>query len=62
METCHILIRARAGGLCGPQTIQARLWSPASPPPSPNVRAATRNNLPVDRITEVSVLDPYCYR
>jgi Protein of unknown function (DUF4242) len=32
--------------------------------PSPEAirRAATRNNLPVDRITEVSVLDPYFYR
>jgi Protein of unknown function (DUF4242) len=25
-------------------------------------RAASRNNLPIDRITEVSVLDPYFYR
>jgi hypothetical protein len=25
-------------------------------------RAAKRNNLPIDRITEVSVLDPYFYR
>jgi hypothetical protein len=25
-------------------------------------RAALRNDLPVDRITEVSVLDPYFYR
>jgi hypothetical protein len=32
--------------------------------PSPEAirRAARRNNLPVDRITEVSVLDPYFYR
>lgn len=32
--------------------------------PSPEAvrRAAARNNLPVDRITEVRVLGPYCYR
>lgn len=32
--------------------------------PSPEAirRAARRNSLPVDRITEVSVLDPYFYR
>jgi hypothetical protein len=32
--------------------------------PSPEAirRAARRNNLPVDRIIEVSVLDPYFYR
>ena len=32
--------------------------------PSPEAvrRAARRNNLPVDQITEVSVLDPYFYR
>lgn len=32
--------------------------------PSPEAirRAARRNNLPVGRITEVSVLDPYFYR
>ncbi len=32
--------------------------------PSPEAihRAAQRNNLPVDRITPVSVLDPYFYR
>ena len=32
--------------------------------PSPEAirHAARRNNLPVDRITEVSVLDPYFYR
>ena len=32
--------------------------------PSPEAirRAARRNNLPVDRITEVRVLDPYFYR
>ncbi|HLY29689.1 MAG TPA: DUF4242 domain-containing protein [Ktedonobacterales bacterium] len=32
--------------------------------PSPEAvrRAASRNNLPVDSITEVSVLDPYFYR
>ena len=32
--------------------------------PSPEAirRAAKRNNLPVDRITEVRVLDPYFYR
>ncbi len=32
--------------------------------PSPEAirRAARRNGLPVDRITEVSVLDPYFYR
>lgn len=32
--------------------------------PSPEAvrRAARRNNLPVDRITEVTVLDPYFYR
>jgi len=32
--------------------------------PSPEAirRSARRNNLPVDRITEVSVLDPYFYR
>lgn len=32
--------------------------------PSPEAirRAARRNNLPVDSITEVSVLDPYFYR
>lgn len=31
--------------------------------PSPEAvrRAATRNSLPVDRITEVTVLDPYFY-
>jgi hypothetical protein len=32
--------------------------------PSPEAirRTAKRNNLPVDRITEVRVLDPYFYR
>ena len=32
--------------------------------PSPEAirRAASRNNLPIDRITQVSVLDPYFYR
>jgi Nickel responsive protein SCO4226-like len=32
--------------------------------PSPEAirRAARRNNLPVDKITEVTVLDPYFYR
>ncbi len=32
--------------------------------PSPEAirRAATRSSLPVDRITEVSVLDPYFYK
>jgi Protein of unknown function (DUF4242) len=32
--------------------------------PSPDAirRAAEQNNLPVDRITQVSVLDPYFYR
>ncbi len=32
--------------------------------PSPEAirRAASRNNLPVDRITQVSVLDPYFYK
>ena len=32
--------------------------------PSPEAirRTARRNNLPVDRITEVRVLDPYFYR
>jgi hypothetical protein len=32
--------------------------------PSPEAvrRASTRNKLPVDRITKVSVLDPYFYR
>jgi hypothetical protein len=32
--------------------------------PSPEAirRVASRNQLPVDAITEVSVLDPYCYR
>ncbi len=32
--------------------------------PSPEAirKVAQRNNLPVDRITEVSVLDPYFYR
>ena len=32
--------------------------------PSPEAirRAARRNNLPVDHITEISVLDPYFYR
>ena len=32
--------------------------------PSPEAirKAAQRNNLPVDRITEVSVLDPYFYK
>jgi Nickel responsive protein SCO4226-like len=32
--------------------------------PSPEAvrRAATRNSLPVDRITEVTVLDPYFYK
>ena len=32
--------------------------------PSPEAirRAASRNTLPVDRITEVSVLDPYFYK
>ena len=32
--------------------------------PSPDAirRAATRNSLPVDSVTEVSVLDPYFYR
>jgi hypothetical protein len=32
--------------------------------PSPEAirRTARRNDLPVDRITEISVLDPYFYR
>jgi hypothetical protein len=32
--------------------------------PSPEAirRAAERNDLPIDRITKVSVLDPYFYR
>jgi hypothetical protein len=32
--------------------------------PSPDAirRVAEKNNLPIDRITEVSVLDPYFYR
>ncbi len=32
--------------------------------PSPEAirTTAARNDLPVDRITQVSVLDPYCYR
>lgn len=32
------------------------------PDPEAIRRAASRNNLPLDRITEVSVLDPYFYR
>jgi Nickel responsive protein SCO4226-like len=32
------------------------------PTPESIRRAATRNGLPVDRITEVSVLDPYFYK
>jgi hypothetical protein len=32
------------------------------PTPEAIRRAARRNGLPVDRITEVSVLDPYFYR
>ena len=32
------------------------------PTPEAIRRAATRNGLPVDRITRVSVLDPYFYR
>ncbi len=32
------------------------------PHPEAIRRAAERSNLPVDRITEVSVLDPYFYR
>lgn len=32
------------------------------PNPKAIRRAASRNNLPLDRITEVSVLDPYFYR
>jgi hypothetical protein len=32
-----------------------------APNPEAVRRAAQRNNLPVDRITEVSVLDPYFY-
>lgn len=32
------------------------------PNPEAIRKAATRNNLPVDRITRVSVLDPYFYR
>jgi hypothetical protein len=32
------------------------------PNPEAIRRAASRNNLPVDRISEVSVLDPYFYR
>lgn len=32
------------------------------PNPEAIRHAAQRNNLPVDRITEVSVLDPYFYR
>jgi hypothetical protein len=33
-----------------------------APTPEAIRRAAQRNNLPVDTITEVSVLDPYFYR
>jgi hypothetical protein len=33
-----------------------------APTPEAIRRAATRNSLPVDTITEVSVLDPYFYR
>jgi hypothetical protein len=33
-----------------------------SPTPEAIRRAANRNQLPVDRITEVRVLDPYFYR
>ncbi|PYN84846.1 MAG: DUF4242 domain-containing protein [Candidatus Rokuibacteriota bacterium] len=33
-----------------------------APDPEAIRRSAKRNNLPVDRITEVSVLDPYFYR
>lgn len=33
-----------------------------SPDPEAIRRAASRNGLPVDRITRVSVLDPYFYR
>jgi hypothetical protein len=32
------------------------------PDPEAIRRAASRNNLPLDRISEVSVLDPYFYR
>jgi Protein of unknown function (DUF4242) len=32
-----------------------------APTPEAVRRAARRNGLPVDRITEVCVLDPYCY-
>jgi hypothetical protein len=32
------------------------------PDPEAVRRAATRNGLPVDRVTEVRVLDPYFYR
>lgn len=32
------------------------------PNPEAIRRAASRNNLPLDRISEVSVLDPYFYR
>jgi hypothetical protein len=32
-----------------------------APTPEAVRRAAQRNDLPVDRITEVYVLDPYCY-
>jgi hypothetical protein len=32
-----------------------------APTPEAVRRAAQRNGLPVDRITEVCVLDPYCY-
>jgi hypothetical protein len=32
-----------------------------APTPEAVRRAAQRNGLPVDRITEVYVLDPYCY-
>ncbi len=33
-----------------------------APHPEALRRAARRNNLPIDRITEVSVLDPFSYR
>jgi hypothetical protein len=33
-----------------------------APSPEAICRAAERNNLPIDRITKVSVLDPYFYR
>ncbi len=33
-----------------------------APTPEAIRKTAARNALPVDRITEVRVLDPYCYR